>query len=77
MNHNASSYRNYRCRCEVCSASHAALTAKYRKRRAAGRVLIDGRLTAVDAARHGSASTYCNWQCRCRPCTDAANVAQR
>lgn len=38
--------------------------------KADSRVLIDGRMVAVDAPNHGSTSTYGNWQCRCIPCTD-------
>lgn len=36
------------------------------------RVLIEGRLVAVEATSpHGTASTYGNWACRCAPCSTA------
>lgn len=36
------------------------------------RVIIEGRLVAVNATtEHGTSSTYGNWACRCEPCTKA------
>jgi hypothetical protein len=53
---------------------------KQRRRRrwdkADSRVLIDGRMVAVDAPNHGSTSTYGNWQCRCWPCTKMHSASQ-
>jgi len=69
--HNASTYAYRRCRCDVCKAAHRERVGTRRDQRRAERVLVDGRMVAVRAARHGNQSTYSNWFCRCRPCTDA------
>lgn len=49
------------------------------RRRRRERVVIDGRLVAPNAGRHGLYTTYGNWSCRCKPCTDAhaAEVARK
>lgn len=59
------------CRCEVCRAKHAARLRGQRDTRKAERVLVDGRLVAVHAPRHGLPDTYNNWFCRCEECTKA------
>jgi hypothetical protein len=45
-----------------------------RARRYAARVLVDGRLIAVNA-EHGKASTRKNHGCECEPCKAAARAA--
>lgn len=45
--------------------------------KADSRVLIDGRMVAVDAPNHGSTSTYGNWHCRCWPCTEMHSATHR
>lgn len=70
--HGADCYRNHRCRCEVCVEGNRADMRAARARRFAARQLIDGRLVAVDASRHGASTTYTNHGCRCGPCTTAA-----
>jgi hypothetical protein len=73
--HDSSTYGNQGCRCGVCRASHNAYVRRARLRRAARRVLVDGRLVApVPAERHGRPSTYVNWRCQCLPCLKAHNV---
>lgn len=41
------------------------------------RVLIDGRMVAVDAPVHANHNTYQNWHCRCDPCTSAHRIKQK
>lgn len=72
--HNTSTYGNWGCRCDVCTAANAATVAYARASRAAERTVVDGRMVALKAPTHGSNSTYNNWFCRCRPCTDAHNA---
>lgn len=74
---------NAGCRCAVCTEAHRVRIGRRREQRRAGRVPVDGRMTATgrilvdgrvviqDAPEHGRCSTYSNWSCRCAPCTDA------
>jgi hypothetical protein len=73
--HGAFVYSNHHCRCQVCVDGHRAQMRANRHRRRNSRVLIGGRLTAVEAPTHGVPSTYDNWCCRCRACTEAATAA--
>lgn len=63
-------YTNHGCRCPECRQANTVYCAEMRQRRRASRVMVDGRLTAVNAPRHNSA-TYTNWGCRCPVCTRA------
>lgn len=63
--HNASTYRNWGCRCEKCRKAHSfhILMSRYAR---AERLRDDPSL-----APHGVCTTYENWMCRCAPCTAA------
>jgi hypothetical protein len=69
--HGAFAYGNGRCRCDICLAGHRDRIREARQARHAARVLVDGRLVATTAERHGVESTYTNHGCRCQPCTQA------
>lgn len=64
--HNASTYNNWDCRCELCRKDWAALIARHRVKR-----------RPEDAKRHGVYSTYSNWKCRCDPCRTAWAAYER
>lgn len=59
------------CRCADCTEANTARIKRRKYERFAERVEVDGRLVAVNAAKHGIKSTYGNWGCRCQPCTEA------
>lgn len=63
------------CKCLECTAANSRYVSQEKKRRAATRVEIHGRMVAVLAAKHGTATTYRNWSCRCVPCTAAGAQA--
>jgi hypothetical protein len=60
--HDANTYRNGRCRCEVCREDHRVKTAANRKARLAQGVI------------HGSRSSY-DAGCRCDYCLGARRLA--
>jgi hypothetical protein len=65
------------CHCTACRAAVVTYMHELRRRYAAARVLIDGRLVAVEAGEHGKRTTYDNHLCRCLPCCLAATERQR
>lgn len=80
VNHGSpGAYAHDRCRCDVCRAGNTLRYRELRARRAANRVVVDGRLVVVDpTVPHGERSTYQNWLCRCPSCTAAqARSSQR
>ena len=64
--HNASTYKNWGCRCGVCTEDWRIYNVAARARRAR-RVASEGLPATV---KHG-ASTYRNWGCRCVVCKAA------
>lgn len=54
-------YRNHKCRCNPCTAEHAASIAKDRAERRKHPI--------PNFVVHGKADTYSNWGCRCKACT--------
>lgn len=77
MKHGLAGYANKRCRCEVCTRAARDWQRIARARRRAARVMIDGRLVAVNAKEHGTESTRSNHGCQCWPCVRAHNEYQR
>jgi hypothetical protein len=61
--HGASGYRNYKCRCKVCTEGHRLYQIKLRARR---REIVET-LGVPSYVEHG-ASAYRNWYCRCGVC---------
>lgn len=69
-------YTNYGCRCIPCTVANRAKQFEQREYRFSRRVLINGRMVAVEAPTHGR-NTYSNWGCRCEVCTDDWAVKHR
>lgn len=67
--HNASTYTNHGCRCDVCVAGMSEMNRRQRAKRFA--TTRESGLPAY--VRHG-ANAYRNWGCRCEVCTAAATV---
>lgn len=67
----ATGYVAYGCRCAACGRANTKRALSWRTRRAAERVLVDGRLVHPHAPQHGTRSSYCNYSCRCEPCSEA------
>jgi hypothetical protein len=63
--HNASTYSNHRCRCDVCRSSWAAYVKKRQAERRAG---IPGRKNALTGPKTHNANAYIAWGCRCDLC---------
>jgi len=70
--HNASTYVNHGCRCDVCRESHAAAVNRRRKERKAQ----TARLGLPSYVQHG-VSAYANWGCHCVVCRDDWNAYYR
>jgi len=70
--HNGATYTNHGCRCDVCTADHAAYQTKRNAQRRAS-VALRG---LPETVRHGS-SAYDNWGCRCDTCRTAKTAAAR
>ena len=76
ITHNASSYANYGCRCEVCLVAHRERAHSLRQTRYAARRMEAGRLVApLPTGRHGLNASYVNHGCRCERCTAAHSAA--
>lgn len=76
--HNASGYRNHKCRCDDC---RAGATERMRTRRraaaAARRAATEaGRVYVAAGVTHGR-NAYTNYGCRCQVCVDAWNGQAR
>lgn len=69
--HDASTYRNRKCRCDECRADWALYGWQLKKVR---RAKLDAE---PDRVVHGKASTYRNHGCRCDACRSAATEQRR
>lgn len=67
----ASTYTNWRCRCDACREAWRIEFARMRRNRT--RWLRDD----PTLAQHGTESTYTNWGCRCAACTEGHRTYQR
>lgn len=75
--HGASTYRRDKgrnCRCDVCRQASTLRARTEKAQRFASRVLIAGRLIALNASVH-NANTYSNWGCRCVVCSEGNRLA--
>lgn len=61
--HNAATYSNYGCRCDVCRKSESERRARLKAKRITR--------TAIPPELHGRYTTYNNWLCRCELCRQA------
>lgn len=62
----ASTYRNWKCRCEPCTKAHAEYSAPYTR---AYHSRKKGQEVPED--KHGTMTGYNVYACRCQPCKDA------
>lgn len=69
--HGASGYRNYGCKCNICTDAH-------RERHKTERESRKRRLEADPSlAPHGEKNTYLNWGCRCKECKSAWSIEMK
>ncbi len=65
MKHNAWTYRDGKCRCEICTADHR--DRQRRENQDRRRRLETGTAPPLEHGVHA----YTNWGCRCETCTEA------
>lgn len=61
-------YNRRGCRCDDCTRAAQEYRRRDRAAKRARRVLVEGRLVATEAAKHGTESTHSQWGCQCEPC---------